>query len=93
MQSLNFGFLLHHLVSNFVCKNHFENLLKYNFLDPFCTDLIQYTGPSICISNKLSGNAAAAGALATYRAAKAYIKANGLSHLVKASLPTLGVAV
>lgn len=28
MQSLNFGFLLHHL-SQTLCKNHFENLLKY----------------------------------------------------------------
>ena len=37
--SISFAFLLHHLFSNFnVCKNHFGNLLKHNFLGPFSTD-------------------------------------------------------
>ena len=56
--SLNFGFLLHHLFSNFVCKNHFENLLKTQFLRPLLHWFWFSTlGPSICISNQLLGNA------------------------------------
>ena len=56
--SLNFGFLLHHLFSNFVYKNHFENLLKTQFLRPLLHWFWFSTlGPSICFSNQLLGNA------------------------------------